>query len=253
MRISKGKKRGNFQVDIWLDMCGEPLSNRHYRAGDHPAPLRENLACALVKLTDWDPHKDVFIDTMCGSGTILIEAALLKGNIPPCFLRIKNESPFSFLAHKWFREKGLLNPYQRQVEKIHELTLKGLETITSDQFFGFDMDLTSLNMANRNLQNCGLTKFVKLKKGDAPVLRPPKGPPGIVICNPPYGERMGNEAEIENLMHDYGENLKHNFAGFRAYILTVPLMRKKISLSTSKRFPLKNGNIDCQLVRYDLY
>jgi 23S rRNA G2445 N2-methylase RlmL len=253
MRISKGFKKGFFQVDILLDLCGESLSNRHYRSGGHSAPLRENLAAALVIFSDFNPQSDVFIDSMCGTGTILIEAALIKGNIAPCFFRIQNKNPFSFLNHNWFKKSGLGDFYQNKINATLDVSRTGLDNLPINQFFGFEKDNQTLSITKRNLENCRLSKVIKIEKGDATKISPPVPPPGIIICNPPYGERMGEEEEVANLMYEYGENLKTNFKGYRAYILTLAQMRKKISLSSAQRIPLKNGNIECQLVKYNLY
>ncbi len=253
MRISRGRSRDFFQVDILLDLCGESLSNRHYRSGGHSAPLRENLACALIKFSDFNPQSDIFIDSMCGSGTILIEAALIKGNISPCYFRTLNKNPFSFLSHNWYKKSNLINFYTEKLNEMWEISENGLRDLPYNQLFGFDNDNRTLAITQKNLENCRLSKVIKIEKGDATKITPPGSPPGIIMCNPPYGERMGEEAEVENLMYEYGENLKQNFKGFRAYILTVAQMRKKISLSSTQRIPLKNGNIECQLVKYDLY
>jgi 23S rRNA G2445 N2-methylase RlmL len=253
MRISRARSKDLFQVDILLDLCGESLSNRHYRSGGHSAPLRENLACALVKFSDFNPQSDIFIDSMCGSGTILIEAALIKGNISPCYFRTLNKNPFSFLSHNWYKKSNLINYYTEKLNAMWEISENGLRDLPINQLFGFDNDNRTLSITLKNLENCRLSKVIKIEKGDATKITPPGNPPGIIICNPPYGERMGDEVEVENLMYEYGENLKKNFKGFRAYILTVAQMRKQISLSSSQRIPLKNGNIECQLVKYDLY
>lgn len=253
MRISKGRGRDIFRTDILLDLCGESLSNRHYRSSGHSAPLRENLACALVKFSDFNPQSDIFIDSMCGSGTILIEAALIKGNISPCYFRTLNKNPFSFLSHNWFKKAELLNFYNEKLDNLREVSENGLRDLPYNQLFGFDNDNRTLAITQKNLDNCRLSKVIKIEKGDATKITPPADPPGIVMCNPPYGERMGEEAEVEKLMYEYGENLKKNFKGFRAYILTLAQMRKQISLSSSQRIPLKNGNIECQLVKYELY
>ncbi len=253
MRISKDRKKGLFQVDILLDLCGESLSNRHYRSPGHVAPLRENLAAALVKFSDFNPDSDIFIDSMCGTGTILIEAAMIRGKISPCYFRLREERPFSFLFHNWFKQKYLNDFYQDQIKIIKEKSQAGLKELQLNQFYGFEKDNQTISVTRKNLEACNLSRVIKVEKADATKLMPPAPPPGIVICNPPYGERMGEEEEVANLMYEYGENLKNNFKGFRAYILTLSQMRKKIALSSSQRIPLKNGNIECQLVKYDLY
>lgn len=97
-------------------------------------------------------------------------------------------------------------------------------------------------------------QIVTLNKRDATKITPMDEPPGIIIANPPYGERMGEEEELKKLYHEYGENLKKNFKGFRAYIFTSnPLLRKAISLGTSARHTFYNGSLECRLLRYELF
>jgi len=254
LRISQTGEE-EFSVNILLDLIGTPLSNRFYRTGHHLAPLRENLAAALVLLTDWDPQSDLFIDSMCGSGTILIEAALIRGKIAPTYFRLlSTKAPFAFLNQLWFtKNQNLKDFYFNEVDKVKKLSGKGLESLHKNQFFGFDIEQENIDIAKRNLRRAKLENIIKLKRLDSTRLKPPGEAPGVIICNTPFGERIGEKKYLEQVIYNYGENLKNNFQGFRAYILTVKDLRKRVSLSTSKRVDLKNGNIDCQLVRYDLY
>ncbi|TDJ04942.1 MAG: hypothetical protein E2O68_07335 [Deltaproteobacteria bacterium] len=252
LRISQTEDEKYF-VNILLDLVGTPLSNRFYRTGHHLAPLRENLAAALVLLTDWDPEKDIFIDSMCGSGTILIEAAMIKGGIAPTYFRLlSTKHAFAFQKQLWFTE-SLNNFYLSEIDKVKKSSKKGLDDLHTHQFFGFDIEAANIEIAKNNLRAAKLDKIVKLKRLDSTRLLPPGDPPGVIICNTPYGERIGEKKYLEQVIYNYGENLKKNFSGFRAYLLTVRDLRKKISLSTSSRVSLKNGNLDCTLVRYDLY
>ncbi|RLA63988.1 MAG: hypothetical protein DRQ89_05115 [Epsilonproteobacteria bacterium] len=254
LRISQAEDE-KYNVNILLDLVGTPLSNRFYRTGHHLAPMRENLAAALVLLTDWDPEKDIFIDSMCGSGTILIEAAMIKEKIAPTYFRLlSTKFHFAFQKQIWFTKNGSLQDfYLSEINKIKKLAKKGLDNLHNHQFFGFDIDQENIDTARNNLKNAKLDNVIKLKRLDSTRLMPPADPPGVIICNTPYGERIGEKKFLEQVMYNYGENLKKNFSGFRAYLLTVQELRKRISLSTSSRVSLKNGNIDCTLVRYDLY
>jgi len=204
-------------------------------------------------LTDWDPEKDIFIDSMCGSGTILIEAAMIKARIAPTYYRLlSTKHAFAFQKQLWF-EGPISDFYLSEVEKVKKLSQKGLDDLHTHQFFGFDIEGKSIDIAKENLRAAKLDNIVKLKRLDSTRLLPPGDPPGVIICNTPYGERIGEKKFLEQVIYNYGENLKKNFSGFRAYLLTVRDLRKKISLSTSSRVTLKNGNLDCTLVRYDLY
>ena len=250
-----------WKVIFYLDLCHLPLSQRGYRKNSGEAPLRENLAAGIIMLTDWDPKKDLFIDSMCGSGTLSIEAVLISAQIPPTFLKIKSfvenkDKPFSFLKHSWFnKNKGLKSYFNQRVESLYEEIEKKTKALSKKQFYASDWDNRVLNTARENFQKMNFENVIHLKKQNALKLPPPNSEEkGIIICNPPYGIRLGEEEKLKELYRDYGENLKKNFKGFRAYIFTGNMnLRKQISLSTSKRIPLFNGTIECRLLKYDLY
>lgn len=261
MRIEDDRKNRSWKARILLDLCGDPLSNRGYRMNTHSAPLRENLAAGIVMLTDFNPKKDIFIDSMCGSGTLLIEAALIKANILPSYLKVRRlierkHRSWDFLAHKWFDEDPILQrKFEEKVNRIYSNTLEQINTLDHHQFYGFDRDRRALEAASENMRAALiLGKVVELKQQDATKLTPPAEAPGIVICNPPYGERIGDRTELLDLYYNYGENLKKNWKGFRAFVVTGDQdLRKQISLQTSLRYPLYNGALECRLLRYNLY
>ena len=260
MRVEKGNRK-LWTITISLDLCAEPLSNRGYRLDSSEAPLRENLAAGIVMLTDWNSNEEIFIDSMCGSGTLSIEAALIKAQIPPTFLKIKafverKEKPFGFLSQNWFsKNKRLENNFYEKVKVLYQEIKMKLNGLPSDQFYASDWDNKVLKKAKANFQQTNLDKVINLKKQNAINLMPPiKKQEGVIICNPPYGVRIGEERELIDLYKNYGENLKKNFKGFRAYIFTGNLeLRKQISLSTSQRIPLFNGMIECRLFKYEIY
>lgn len=261
LRIEDDRKNRSWKARVLLDLCGDPLSNRGYRVNTHSAPLRENLAAGIVMLTEFNPKKDIFIDTMCGSGTILIEAALIKGEIPPSYLKIRRlierkYKSWDFLGHKWFAEDPILQKkFEDKVNRLYSSILQSINTLDHHQFYGYDKDRRALEAAKENMKEALiLGNVITLSQQDACVLTPPAEAPGIVICNPPYGERIGDKEELEDLYYNYGENLKKNWKGFRAFILTGDQeLRKQISLQTSRRFELFNGALDCRLLRYELY
>jgi 23S rRNA G2445 N2-methylase RlmL len=198
---------------------------------------------------------------MCGSGTLLIEAALIKAEIVPSYLKVRRlierkHRSWDFLAHKWFDEDPILQKkFEDKVNRIYSQTLEQINTLDYHQFYGFDRDWRALEACQENLKAALiLGKVVELKQQDATTLMPPCEGPGIVVCNPPYGERIGDKNELEDLYYNYGENLKKNWKGFRAFIVSGDQeLRKQISLQTSKRIPLFNGALDCRLLRYNLY
>jgi 23S rRNA G2445 N2-methylase RlmL len=243
-------------------MCGPPLSQRGYRDTKFTAPLKENLAAGLVQLSGYT-GKETLIDPMCGSGTIIIESLLIKGNIPPSYLAIheilenNHENYWDFTKHNWFcKDKYLLEAWKKLLDVYLEKARDGFENLEKSEVktIACDSDKSALNASRINLEASDLKEFVELSLDDATTVTPPTVESGILVTNPPYGERLGDDESVPKLYHDFGENLKHNFKGFKAYIFTGNLpMIKKISLRTSKKFLLFNGNIDSRLVEYDLF
>lgn len=261
LRVERKPGTQLYNARILVDMCGEPLSNRGYREESLKAPLRENLAASIVMTTDFDPSKDIFTDTMCGTGTLLIEGILIRAQVAPTYLKIrkyieKKIPVFDFIKHPWFTvDRKSQRIFEEKAQAIYNHSLGALNELQTRQFFGFDISERALETTRIHLHNAMIDQqIVTLNKRDATKITPMDEPPGIVICNPPYGERMGEEEELKQLYKDYGENLKHNFKGFRAYVFTSnPLLRKEISLGTSKRHTFYNGSLECRLLKYDLY
>lgn len=261
LRVERKAGTDLFNARILVDMCGDPLSNRGYREETLKAPLRENLAASIIMTTDFDPEKDIFTDAMCGTGTFLIEAILIRAKVAPTYLKVRRyierkEPVFDFLKHPWFTvDKKSERLFNERAQVIYNHSLAALNELQTRQFFGFDINERALETTRIHLHNAMIDQqIVTLNKRDATKITPMDEPPGIVIANPPYGERMGDEEQLKTLYHDYGENLKKNFKGFRAYVFTSnPLLRKAISLGTSKRHTFFNGSLECRLLKYDLY
>lgn len=244
---------------ILLDLTGRPLSERGYKKGEFTAPLKENLAAGLVKLSGYD-GKEPFVDAMCGSGTILIEAMMIAGNIPPCFSNlswISSDQKFWSLEDQlWYKKSDyLVEQFKLLCEKYQAQTEAGYEYLKKHKpyFLGNDIDQLAIRTCNENLVKAGLGPFVELQNGDALNLET-EFDKGVIIINPPYGERLGQDDDLIHLYHEFGETLKHKFKGFRAYVFTgnLPLI-KKISLRTTKKIALFNGNIESRLAEYLLY
>lgn len=260
-RIEKNKKTRGFNATILIDLFQGPLSNRGYRQGGHAAPLRENLAAGMVLLSDWKPKEETFIDPMCGTGTLIIEAILIKENILPTYLKIKDimedkDHLFAFLSHLWFlAEEGLEEKTMRFIKAVYESHNEKFKQLSKDQFFASDSDPKALKVLKENLKNSDIpSETIHISSDDALQITPLTDKPGVIICNPPYGERLGECEELKDLYHQFGENLKQNFKNYRAYILTSePSLRKQISLRTKARIPLYNGNIECRLLTYELF
>ena len=261
LRVERKQGTDLYNARILVDMCGEPISNRGYREESLKAPLRENLAAAIILTTDFDPEKDIFTDSMCGTGTLLIEAILMKAKVAPTYLKIrqfieKKVPVFDFIKHPWFTvDRKAVRIFEEKAMAIYNHSLAALNELQSRQFFGFDITERAMETTRIHLHNAMIDQqIVTLNKRDATKITPMDDPPGIVICNPPYGERMGEEEELKRLYKDYGENLKHNFKGFRAYVFTSnPMLRKEISLGTKSRHTFYNGSLECRLLKYELY
>lgn len=261
LRVERKPGTDQFNARILVDMCGDPISNRGYREESLKAPLRENLAASIIMSTDFDPEKDIFTDSMCGTGTLLIEAILIRAKVAPTYLKIrqyieKKIPVFDFIKHPWFlADRKSQRLFDERAQAIYNHSLAALNELQTRQFFGFDIHERAMETTRIHLHNAMIDQqIVTLNKRDATKITPMDDPPGIIICNPPYGERMGEEDELKGLYKSYGENLKHNFKGFRAYVFTSnPLLRKEISLGTSERKTFFNGSLECRLLKYDLY
>ncbi len=259
VRVETNQQEKTWFLSWWVDLSGNSLSHRGYRLPDHPAPLRENLAAGILLLTDFRPQKDVFIDSMCGTGTLLVEAAWIAGNVSPRFLELESylqqgQKPWSLLQQRWFLQNpSLRRCFKHKAEKYYQTALAGLEKLPSEQFFGFEQQREYVGLTKKTCERCHLANVVTLLQTDATTQGPPAAAPGIILCNPPFGERM-NPADLHALYHAYGENLKKQYTNFRAYIFAANLeLPKRISLHPSARIPLMSGPLEARLYKYELY
>lgn len=245
---------------VLVDLCGVPLSNRGHRSEKFPAPLRENLAAAIIQLSGLKEN-EVFIDGMCGSGTLTLEALMLQGNIPAGHMRVQEylyqQTPWKFLQMKFYtRDRFLQQKFDQVISEAKAQYNQGKEKLKHMRFIANDNNTKALNVTRRHLANAGLDNIVKFTQLDIADLTVKEKGEGVLVVNPPYGERLesGEEEKLKNLYYDMGENFKANFKGFRAYVLTGNIgMLKQISLRTSKKHILYNGNIECRLAEYLLY
>lgn len=227
----------NNNAALYLDASGESLHKRGYRVSSHPAQISEVVAAAMVKLSGWKHDCDL-IDPMCGSGTILIEAAMSALNIPAGFYRKK----YGFFNWKNFD--------RRFWEKIvNEADIKDDVPIN---FYGSDISTRFIGMAKANVQEARLSDFVRLQRC-AMSESAPKRTPAYLIFNPPYGERLDME-DIEDFYKQIGNSLKQKFAGCTAFLISSNMEAvKRIGLHPSKKTTLYNGALECKFLRYDLY
>ena len=221
------------RATLYLDTSGEPLFKRGWRAGQGEAPLRENLAAGIVMLSGWQPGEPL-LDPMCGGGTILVEAAAMaRGRAPGAKRSFGFEKLRAFDAALWEGIKRDQAP----------------EALTP-VLFGSDNDPRALADARRNLAAAGVERWVKLEQADV-LERAAPASGGVMIANPPYGERMGNLDELAAFYPKLGDALKQRFAGWRCYFFTADLrLPKLIRLSPSARTPLWNGAIECRLYEF---
>ena len=231
-----------------LDASGDRLHLRGYRQQATDAPLRETLAAAIVGLVEWD-NEGMFIDPMCGSGTIVIEAALKAMNYAPGLLRCGNKSSgrtgFGFQRWRNFDRK-------LWARLIDEARAEIREKIPG-RILGYDISRPAIRVASENTKLAGLEKHLRFMRGDALKLSP-RGHRGVIVCNLPYGERTGEVEELQSLYSGFGDVLKQRCAGYTAYLFTGNLkLAKWIGLRTAKRFTLYNGPIECRLLKYELF
>lgn len=225
---------------VSLDLAGDPLDRRGYRLDRNKAPLRENLAAALVAFSGWQGEVP-FYDPMCGSGTIAIEAALLASRTAPGLLREK------FAFQRW--------PHHDQ--QAWQAVLAAAESLRRRELpariCGFDRSPGTIDMARQNARRAGVAGLVTFTPADFSTFAPETAP-AVIIFNPPYGERMGDLAELTGLYRQFGDILKQRCAGTSAFILCGNSdLVKHIGLKASRRIPLWNGPLECRLLKYDLY
>ena len=242
LRLHKGR------ATLSLDLSGEPLHRRGWRRDQGEAPLKENLACAMLLRARWPEvyaQGGALVDPMCGSGTLLIEAAWMAADVAPALQR----DYFGFLG--WRGHDEAL--WQRLLDAARDRALEGLRSLRTC-FFGSDSDPHMIAVATHNLQSAGVAGFVDLDKRSIEHLEPPTGfTTGLVITNPPYGERMGELAALPALYQAMGDRLRLRFAGWRAAVLTSePELERALGLRADKHYVLFNGAIECRLGLYEL-
>jgi putative N6-adenine-specific DNA methylase len=223
---------------IALDSSGEPLYKRGYRLQTDAAPMSEVLAAGLVMLSGWQSHKPL-VDFMCGSGTILIEAALLAADVPPGTFR----ESFAFM--KWpDYDAGLFDLIKNSaLQRIKE---------TDGYIYGCDRVERTIEKAKANIVAANVDDMIKVRTSDFRDYPAPEKK-GMVIINPPYGEKL-MVRELEKLYQSIGDHLKLNYEGFTAWIISSwPGAVKNIGLHPSRKITLYNGPLECKFLKYDLY
>lgn len=226
------------QFSYSLNLSGAPLSNRGYRLEGERAPLRESLAAGLLRLADWQ-QEEPLVDFFCGSGTFLIEAATQKSLNDAHYKRRYSFQDWANFDAEVFREI-----YERLKPEDKKLDI-----------YGFDQDPRSIQSVSTNLRELALQDKIQLKQIALKDLNMAELgiTPGIVILNPPYGERLGNFDEALEVYKRLGEVLKAKFSGWKAFVLSPdPQLSKAIGMRSFFKTTVDNGGIDCAFLGYEI-
>lgn len=227
----------NDMCTLCMDSSGESLHKRGYRVDQTEAPLNEVLAAGMLLLAGWKGQTN-FIDPMCGSGTLPIEAALIALNIPAGIYRQR----FAFQSWKDYDADLFDELYDEDTQRPFE-----------HKIYGSDISRQAIAIASKNVESAGLTKHIHLKAKAVQDIVTTVGNEGLLMTNPPYGERI-KPADLMGLYKDLGERLKHVFAGYQAWVLSY---RKEcfdnIGLRHSKRVHLMNGALECEMRLYEIF
>ncbi len=226
------------ECTVSIDSSGASLHLRGYRRVQTEAPMNEVLAAGLLMLSEWD-CKTPFVDPMCGSGTILIEAALMAGKVPSGYYR----PLFGFERWKDF-DRRLWEQVKRECEE---------EIVEpSAPIRGYDRDDKAIAASMSNIEEAGVEDFVKVEQADFS-LAPPPYPRGFLLTNPPYGERIKVE-DLKQFYKELGDVLKQKYAGYTAWLLgSDEEALKFIGLRPSRRVRVMNGPLECRFVKFELY
>ncbi len=246
IRINVYMKQDN--ATLSLDLSGESLHRRGYRTEGGVAPLKENLAAAILIRAGWSDlaGKGVpLIDPMCGSGTLLIEAAMMSLDMAPGLGR----EYFGFLKWKQHDKPAWTKLLQEAKERAEK---GGGEAGTF--FSGFDNNRKIIKQAAANAARAGLRNFIKFECQDLKILKAPEtAVPGLLLTNPPYGERMGEKKALEPLYNRLGDRLKQGFSGWQASIFTANTdLAKHVGIRSNKQYELFNGALSCSLLNFEI-
>lgn len=228
----------NDQCTVSLDSSGESLHKRGYRIKTTKAPLNEVLAAGMIMLSGWD-KKSVFIDPLCGSGTLIIEAAMMAHNIPPGMYR----KSFGFETWKDFDADLLESIYEEDIPK----------TNTDISILGSDVSEVAIRIAKENVTNANLKRKIDLLIKPIENYNPPPVEKGVVITNPPYGERI-KKNEINGFYKLLGDTFKNKYTGFEVWLLSSNFEAiKYIGLKPTNKITLFNGPLECKFLNYSIY
>ncbi|TPH13897.1 bifunctional 23S rRNA (guanine(2069)-N(7))-methyltransferase RlmK/23S rRNA (guanine(2445)-N(2))-methyltransferase RlmL [Litorilituus lipolyticus] len=233
------------QISLYLDFSGRGLFQRGYRQHTGAAPLKENLAAALIIRSGWltDTTKPL-VDPMCGSGTILIEAVSMAAKQAPGIERATWGFDVWKMHDEALWQQELNNAIEQSATSLEQLNVK---------VFGIDIDSRVLKTAQQNARNAQLQRFIEFSCKDTNKMNNTFGQGGTILFNPPYGERIGELPELVESFVLFGQKLKAQFMDWRVAILTANVdLLAMLKLSSFKRYKFKNGPLDCQLALYNI-
>jgi len=231
----------NDQAEIFIDTSGETLSKHGYRKIPGKAPMMESLAAATLLATKWD-RKSPFINPMCGSATLAIEAIMLATNRRPGLFR----ENYGFMHIAGFDKEF----FEKEKQKLHDQIklLPGLKIVATD------ISEDAVNISKINAGVAGVADLIEFKVCEFEETTIPENENGIIFFNPEYGERMGDEIELEKTYARIGDFMKQKCKGYIGYVFTGNLnLAKKIGLKPKRKIEFYTGKIDCRLMEYELY
>jgi 23S rRNA (guanine2445-N2)-methyltransferase / 23S rRNA (guanine2069-N7)-methyltransferase len=236
------------KAQLSLDLSGESLHRRGYRDISISAPIKENLAAAMLLRSGWPAiakQGGTLLDPMCGSGTLLLEGAMMAADFAPGLLR----DYFGFLGWK----KHDADCWQKLVDDAEKRRWLGMAR-KMPIIIGFDQDCSTVNAALGHIANAGLRAKIHIERRDITDAKPAEAwKAGLVICNPPYGERLGDEQETAQLYTQFGETLKAQFVGWKAaFIISNPELGFRLGIRSQKPVTLYNGALECRLLRLNI-
>ncbi|MFP4022968.1 MAG: class I SAM-dependent RNA methyltransferase [Thiohalospira sp.] len=223
---------------ISLDSSGESLHKRGYRKKATKAPLNEVLAAGMILLSGWDLQCN-FFDPMCGSGTLLIEAAMIAHGIPPGIYREK----FGFESWKDFDSELLETIYEEE----------SVSNTFNHKIIGSDVSEIAIRIAKENIINAALKRKIDINITPIENFNPPEKEKGVIITNPPYGERL-KKKQLKEFYSTLGDLFKNKFAGYNIWLLSSNFEAiKYIGLKPSQKITLYNGPLECKFLKYEIY
>ena len=244
LHLQHDRRSGGSEALLSLDGGGgASLHRRGYRSAMGAAPLKENLAAGLIALSGWDGSCPL-VDPMCGSGTLLIEAAAMALHLPA---GIVQGEPRAFGFQRWPDFDAAL--WRRELEACQR---REATPPTLPPLLGIERDPEVLAQARGNAERAGVAEYIRFEQGDFGALCPPAGP-GLVVVNPPYGARLGEAEALRELYAELGQWLRQSCGGWTAWLLSGnPELTGALRLKASRRIPVSNGGIDCRWLRYEI-